>query len=141
MEFATWAKQKKLKWIGVDCGSADHPMNTKIRDWMPKDAGKADAFLKQKYGKGLDELFPPDHYQLIHIDLFNIPIVHAENLGGDIDLLLNQRVTIGCYPWRFVNGESCISRIVAFVTPDEHEELMKKKEGMKLTGFGDCVPA
>jgi arylformamidase len=25
-EFAVWAKEKKIKWIGVDCGSADHPM-------------------------------------------------------------------------------------------------------------------
>jgi arylformamidase len=25
-EFAEWAKEKKIKWIGVDCGSADHPM-------------------------------------------------------------------------------------------------------------------
>jgi kynurenine formamidase len=31
-EFAEWAKAKKLRWIGVDCGSADHPMNTIIRD-------------------------------------------------------------------------------------------------------------
>ena len=34
-EFATWALKRKIKWIGVDCGSADHPMNTKIREWMP----------------------------------------------------------------------------------------------------------
>ena len=140
MEFADWCKKKKLKWIGVDCGSADHPFNTKIRDWMPKEADKADAYLKAKYSKGLDDLFPPDHYQLMHIALFHIPIVHAENLGGDIDLVLNQRVTIGCYPWRFVNGESSICRIVAFVDPDEYEELMKKKEAMKLTPLGDIIP-
>ena len=23
-EFAEWAKAKKTRWIGVDCGSADH---------------------------------------------------------------------------------------------------------------------
>jgi hypothetical protein len=23
-EFAVWSKEKKIKWIGVDCGSADH---------------------------------------------------------------------------------------------------------------------
>lgn len=34
-EFAEWAKRKHLRWIGVDCGSADHPMNTIIRQWMP----------------------------------------------------------------------------------------------------------
>ncbi|MFH1313932.1 MAG: cyclase family protein [Candidatus Eisenbacteria bacterium] len=140
MEFANWCKKKNLKWLGVDCGSADHPFNTKIRDWMPAEAKKADAYLKSKYKKGLDDLFPPEHYQLMHIALFGIPIVHAENLGGDIDLVLNQRVTIGCYPWRFVNGESCICRIVAFVEPGEYKELMKKKEAMKLTPLGDIIP-
>jgi len=50
-------------------------------------------------------------------------------------------VTIGCFPWRFVNGESSICRIVAFVDPTEYDELMKKKSKMAHTGFGDCVPA
>ena len=36
-------------------------------------------------------------------------IIHAECLGGDIDLLLNQRVDHRLFPWRFVDGESCIS--------------------------------
>jgi arylformamidase len=107
---------------------------------MPKEAAKADSLLKRKYGKGLDDLFPPDHYQLMHVALFHFPIVHAENLGGDIDLLLNQRVTIGCFPWRFVDGESSICRIVGFVTAAEYEDLMKKKAAMKQTRFGDCVP-
>jgi kynurenine formamidase len=35
-DFAVWAKEKELKWLAVDCGSADHPMNTIIRDWMPR---------------------------------------------------------------------------------------------------------
>jgi hypothetical protein len=85
-------------------------------------------------------VFPPDHYQLMHIALFHCPIVHAENLGGDIDLVLNQRVTIGCFPWRFVDGESSICRIVAFVDADEYDLLLKKKEKMAQTRFGDCVP-
>jgi kynurenine formamidase len=113
-EFAQWCKKRKIKWIGVDCGSADHPMNTKIREWMPAQAKEAEAHLKKKYGKGLDDFFPPEDYQLMHIDLFPENIIHAECLGGDIDKILGKRVTIGCFPWRFVGGESCISRIVAF---------------------------
>lgn len=139
MEFAEWCKKKRIKWIGVDCGSADHPMNTKIREWMPKEAEAADRALRASYGKGLDELFPADHYQLMHVALFHIPIVHAENLGGDIDLLLNRRVQIGCFPWRFVDGESSICRIVAFVWEDEYGELMRKKKQLKKTRFGDAV--
>ncbi len=140
-EFAEWAKKKKLRWIGVDCGSADHPMNTKIRDWMPKQAKECDAHFKSKYGKGLEEVFTEDKYQLMHIEMFNEHIIHAECLGGDIDLLLNQRCTIGCFPWRFVDGESCVSRIVAMVEDDRYEKLMQKKASAKLTKFGDVAGA
>ncbi len=136
-EFAEWAKRKKLRWIGVDCGSADHPMNTKIRDWMPKEAKHCDAHMKEKYGQGLDEIFAEDKYQLMHLEMFNHHIIHAECMGGDIDLLLNRRVTVGCFPWKFVDGEASISRIVAFVEDDEYEELMAKKAKCELTKFGD----
>jgi kynurenine formamidase len=138
-EFAEWAKRKKIKWIGVDCGSADHPMNTIIRTWMPRQAEEADAHFRAKYGKPMAEMFTPDKYQLMHIEMFPYHIIHAECLGGDIDLLLNQRATIGCFPWRFVDGESCISRIVAFVEDDRYAELMAKKAAMAKTKFGDVV--
>ena len=138
-EFAEWCRKKKLKWLGVDCGSADHPMNTIIREWMPRQAKEAEAVFQAKYGKPLAGVFTDDKYQLMHLDLFPEGIIHAECLGGDIDLLLNERVEIGCFPWRFVDGEASISRIVAFVDDDRYEALMKKKKSFKLTKFGDCV--
>lgn len=138
-EFANWAKKKKIRWIGVDCGSADHPMNTKIREWMPKQAQEADKHFNQKYGKSLDQVFDESKYQLMHIEMFNHGIVHAECVGGDIDLLLNSRCVIGCFPWRFVDGESSISRIVAFVDDDKYEKLMKYKKKCNLTKFGDVI--
>ena len=140
-EFAIWAKKKKLRWIGVDCGSADHPMNTIIRNWMPREAKQADAHFRKKYGKPLDEVFTDDKYQLMHLEMFNKGIVHAECLGGDIDLLLNKRCIIGCFPWRLVDGESCIARICAFVDNAEHKKLMAKKKKCKLTKFGDIAGA
>jgi len=114
MEFVSWCRERELKWIGVDCGSADHPMNTKIRDWMPHLAEECEQYLRQKYKQGLKEIFPQEHYQLMHIQLFPHNLIHAENLGGDIDRILNRRITVGCFPWRFVGGESSICRIVAF---------------------------
>jgi len=140
-EFAESAKKKKLRWIGVDCGSADHPMNTKIRDWQPREAKQADEHFKKKYGKPLAEYFTDDKYQLMHIEMFNHGIIHAECVGGDIDLLLNRRVTIGCFPWKFVDGEASIARVVAFVEEDEYEELMAKKGKCKLTKYGDIARA
>jgi arylformamidase len=138
-EFAVWCREKKIKWIGVDCGSADHPMNTIIRDWMPRQAKEADAHFRKKYGQPLAERFDDSKYQLMHIELFPYGIIHAECVGGDIDLLLNERCTIGCFPWRFVDGESSIGRIVAFVEDDHYEKLMAKKAKCQITRFGDVT--
>ena len=116
-EFVQWVRDMEIRWIGVDCGSADHPMNTKIRDWEPREAEACDKYLKGKYGKSLNELYPwPEDYQAMHIQLFCKPYeaIHAENLGGEIDKLSNKRVVVGCFPWKFVGGESSICRIVAF---------------------------
>jgi arylformamidase len=90
------------------------------------------------YGASLAERFTPDKYQLMHIEMFPHGIIHAECIGGDIDLLANQRATIGFFPWRFVDGESCIGRCVAFVDDDEYEELMARKAKLPQTRFGDC---
>ena len=48
-------------------------------------------------------------------DLFPHDIIHIENAGGDIDRILDQRVTVGCFPWRFMGGEAAFCRFVAFV--------------------------
>ena len=137
-EFADWAKAKKLRWIGVDCGSADHPMNTIIRDWMPRQARQAEQVFQEKYGMSLAEFYDDSKYQLMHIEMFPYGIIHAECVGGDIDLLVNQRVPIGFFPWRFVDGEASIGRCVAFVDDDRYEELMAKKAGLQKTKFGDA---
>jgi len=140
-EFADWCKRKKLRWLAVDCGSADHPMNTIIRDWQPRQTRQAEKVFKKKYGKTLAEIFDDSKYQLMHVEMFPYGIIHAECVGGDIDLLLNRRATIGFFPWRFVDGEACIGRCVAFVDDKEYDELMKKKEKMPQTKFGDACDA
>ena len=137
-EFTLWAKRKKLRWIGVDCGSADHPMNTIIRDWMPRQAAAADAHFREKYGTPLAERFTGDKYQMMHIEMFPHGIIHAECIGGNLDLILNRRITIGFFPWRFVDGESSIGRCVAMVEDDEYEELMARKAKLPKTRFGDA---
>ena len=95
-EFAEWAKAKKLRWIGVDCGSADHPMNTIVRNWMPRQARQAEAHFQKKYGKGLADVFDDSKYQLMHIEMFPYHIIHAECLGPGIDLLQSAGVVPVC---------------------------------------------
>ena len=56
-----------------------------------------------------------------------------------MDLLLNQRVTIGCFPWRFVDGEASIARVVAFVEDRQYAQLMAKKAKLPKTKWGDAI--
>lgn len=119
-DFHQWALDMKLKWIGVDCGSADHPMNTIIRTWHPKAFMEAEKKLQQKYGKTWDEMFPTEeYYQVMHLKLFPKKLVHAENIGGDIDKINNQRVYVGFFPLRGIELESAMGRVVAWLPPKE----------------------
>jgi kynurenine formamidase len=119
--FHKWAEKMKIKWIGVDCGSADHPMNTIIRKWHPDRFIEAENKLKAKYKVGSwDEMFPQDeYYQVMHIKLFPKRLVHAENIGGEINKLSNKRVWIGCFPLKGIELESAMCRIVAFLPPKQ----------------------
>ncbi len=49
-KFDEWALDMKIKWIGVDCGSADHPMNTIIAQCYPKLFKQAEQKLIATYG-------------------------------------------------------------------------------------------
>ena len=65
-----WVREKKLKWIGVDCGSADHPMNTKI-DGEPMEAERCNQVMLGAMASLWNELYPwPEHYQAMHFELF-----------------------------------------------------------------------
>jgi len=110
-QFADWVKARGIRWLAIDAGSADHPMNTVIRQVRPDLAKKCSAAL----GRPLEEIWPDDDIQVMHYDLFPHEIIHIENAGGEIDRILDQRVTVGCFPWRFIGGEAAFCRFVAFV--------------------------
>ncbi|MDO9347981.1 MAG: cyclase family protein, partial [Anaerolineales bacterium] len=112
-----------------------------IRDWMPRQARQADQVFKKKYGMPLADYFDDSKYQLMHLEMFPYGIIHAECIGGEIDLLLDRRVTIGFFPWRFVDGESCIGRCVAMVDDAEYNTLMARKAALPKTRFGDVYAA
>ena len=110
-DFAEWVLERGVRWIAVDAGSADHPMNTVIRQIRSDEVEDAEAAL----GRPLTEVFPKPDYQIMHTLLFPHDIVHIENLGGEIDQVLDQKITFGCFPWRFQGGEAAFCRAVAFL--------------------------
>lgn len=130
MELCDWMIEKKLAWWGIDCGSGDHPMWTSIR-YQRADLCKQ---FEASVGMSVDEFFPSFTYEHpsgriveetlwpAHYKLFTKHIIHAENVGGDLEKVANLRCLIGAFPWKHIGGEASICRILAFLdAPDEIE--------------------
>lgn len=114
-DFSQWVVDKKIKWLGIDAVSQDHPMNTIQRIWHPKTFEEANSKLMRDFGKDWDEMFPLDkYYQDTHLNLFPKKIVHAENLGKDIRSAKSGRYYIGCFIQKAMQAESMWGRIVAW---------------------------
>ncbi len=138
-DFFQWALDMKLKLIAVDCGSAEHPMNTAIR-WMHQhDFAKAEAKLQEEHGKSWEEMFPPEaYYELTRIKMPKAQLLLAESIGGDIDKLNNQRAWIMIQPIPFMEVESAWCRAAAMQAPDgmnndDFFSVMESAEMLDLT--------
>lgn len=138
-DFFKWALDMELKIIGVDCGCAEHPMNTNIRYMHANEFKKAEAKLVEEYGKTWDEMFPQDeYYQMMHLTLPKAHLLFAESIVGDIDKLNNQRAWIMIYPIPFVEVETAWARACALRPPDgmsedEFFQFMDSAEMLDLT--------
>jgi len=110
-EFAEWVAEMQFAWTGFDCASGDHPMNTSIR-YKREDAARQ---YEKKIGKSVDEVFPPDDIFVMHHVPFRAGVCHIENMGGDIEQVLNRRCLIGAFPIPIQGGEASPCRVVAFV--------------------------
>jgi kynurenine formamidase len=135
-----WMLKRKIKWFGMDTGSCDHPMNTSIRHMRADIAaeftrvkGKAPAeffgrfeYVHKRSGRKVTaDIFP------FHNWAFQEGLLHAENLGGDIELVLGKRCLIGAFPWRYEGLESCPCRILACLDADD----------VSIEAFGEAAKA
>ena len=111
-EFVEWVLDRGIRWLAYDCIAADHPFNTNVRRARPDLIPAVEKVI----GMSIDEAFPwPEDYQCMHVKLFPKGVFHAENIGGQVDEVLDQRVWVGCFPFRFKGGEAAFCRFVAFV--------------------------
>lgn len=42
-------------------------------------------------------------------------VIHIENLGGEIDQVLDRKILFGYFPWRFQGGEATLCRAVVML--------------------------
>src|SRR2546423_577045 len=108
-------------------------MNTSIRLLRPDLTKRFEA----KIGQRCDECFGgarcgrkkngrPESEDMFpfHSHAFQGGGIHAENVGGDIEKMLNKRAIIGAFPWRYEGLEACPCRIVCFEGMDEDVEAV-----------------
>ncbi len=77
------------------------------------------TYTHKKSGRQVtNDVFP------FHNWAFQEGLLHAENLGGDIELMLGKRAIIGAFPWRYEGLEGCPCRIVAFLDAGENVEAV-----------------
>jgi kynurenine formamidase len=135
-----WMLERKIKWFGMDTGSCDHPMNTSIRHMradisaeFARVKGKTPAeffgrfeYVHKRSGRKVTaDIFP------FHNWAFQEGLLHAENIGGDIELVLGKRCLIGAFPWRYEGLESCPCRILACLDADD----------VSIEAFGEAAKA
>lgn len=122
-DFFQWALDMELKVIGVDCGSAEHPMNTPIRYMHAREFEKAEAKLMAEHDKSWDEMFPPEaYYEMTHIKMPKGQLLLAESIVGDINKLNNQRAWIMIMPIPFMEVGTAWARVLAHRPPDGMSE-------------------
>ena len=138
-DFFKWALDMQLKVIGVDCGCAEHPMNTPIRYMHAKEFEKAEAKMVAEYGKSWDEMYPrEEYYQITHMTMPKAHLLLAESIVGEIDQLKNKRAWIMLLPIPFMEVETAWMRACALLPPDgmgegEFFEFMASARMLDLT--------
>ncbi len=111
-ELAQWIVDMKLRWTGMDTCTPEHPMlNPPFRNGRPELV----AEYEERYGIEVEKQFPREDLAVMHRLPFAHGIVHVENVGGEVQDVLNRRMKLCAFPWKFVGGDASICRLVGFL--------------------------
>ena len=111
---AHWLVDKGVKAVGVDQQALDHPLATAIGYHGPGPLlPEIVAEYEAETGRSAKEDFPD--WEPCHNILLGNHVMGFENVGGDIDEVLGQRVIIAGFPIRWVKGDGSMVRLVAII--------------------------
>ena len=113
---AQWLIDRKVKLVGIDTATVDHPLATSIG---PHRNGPQIKYLLPEYkeatGREAIEDFPD--WNPAHRMLLDAGIPTIENVGGDIATVSGKRCTLQGFPWKWHEGDACVIRLVAIFDP------------------------
>jgi kynurenine formamidase len=113
-EAAAWLIERGAKLVGIDTATVDHPMATSLAGHKN---GPLIKELPRRYvaktGRQPVDDFPD--WNPAHRTLLEAGIPTIENVGGDVSLVAGARCAFQCYPWRWLEGDACVVRLVAIL--------------------------
>jgi kynurenine formamidase len=119
---AEWLVAKKVKLVGVDSGTVDHPLATSIG---PQRNGPQIKYLLPEYKEatGREAIADFPEWNPAHRVLLAAGIPTVENVGADLDEVSGKRCTFQGFPWKWLEGDACVIRLVAMFDPSGNYRL------------------
>ena len=117
VEAAEWLVARKVGLVGMDTPQIDHPLATSLAE---NRGGPTMNRLTQLYKSetGKDPKAEHGVWNGAHKVLLAAEIPTIEQVGGDVDELLNKSALIHALPnWKFDGGDACPTRLVAITDP------------------------
>ena len=116
IEAAEWLVEKGVKLVGVDTPQVDHPLATSLG---PHRGGPLMKRLPKKYEDetGRDPKIDFPVWNGAHKLLLQAGIPTIENVGGDVAELAGKQALIHAYPWKWIEGDASVIRLVGILDP------------------------
>jgi kynurenine formamidase len=113
---AAWLVEKRAKLVGVDTATIDHPLATSIG---PHRNGPQIKYLLPEYKQatGREAIADFPEWNPAHKTLLAAGIPTVENVGADLDAVSGKRCTFQGFPWKWLEGDACVIRLVAMLDP------------------------
>lgn len=113
---ADWLIERGVKLVGIDNATIDHPLATNLGVHR---GGPRMRYLPGEYqaqtGRDPKVAFP--HRNPAHRKLLAAGIPTISNVGGDIAEIAGKTATFHAVPWKWIEGDACIIRLMAILDP------------------------
>lgn len=121
---ADWLIDRGVKLVGTDTAAIDHPLATNLGLHR---GGPRMRYLPGQYEEqtARDPKTDFPRWNPAHRKLLAAGIPTISNVGGDMALLSNKRATFHAMPWKWVEGDACIIRLVGIVDPQGDYRIEK----------------
>jgi kynurenine formamidase len=113
---ARWLVDRRVKLVGIDTATIDHPMATSLAGHR---GGPIVKELPRHYRAATGHDPEQDHpdWNIAHKTLLQAGIPTIENVGGDVDRVNGLRCAFHAYPWFWPEGDACVTRLTAILDP------------------------